>query len=345
MNAAIYGAGGNGLRFYEVMKQADIAIDFFIDQYTDREEVDGIPVRRLTQVDQKQIPTFVSVASYSGRIAEQLRQSGFNQVFDFNQSVSRIPGLVQAYVPSMPWFSPDWPTLASCQGLQELRKLLATDQDRKLLDQIVRFRSEPTAAHYIPNDGLTQYFPEDLNPLPSAGELRWLDGGAFTGDTFQVAHRYSLEQKLPFTFAALYEPDPANLLQIRQTLDSCTPPVQTAVFPCGLWSEACILAFQTNSSAGSVIRPGQTPPDGSVNIPAVTIDQTVYHMKPNYIKMDIEGAESQAIQGAQHTIANHRPSLAICLYHNASDLWELPLAVKEIRKDYRLHLRVHGDMG
>ncbi len=64
---------------------------------------------------------------------------------------------------------------------------------------------------------------------------------------------------------------------------------------------------------------------------------------PTFVKMDIEGAELDALQGARETITRHAPVLAICLYHRPDHLWEVPLYLKGLRPDYRLYLRRYGE--
>jgi hypothetical protein len=59
--------------------------------------------------------------------------------------------------------------------------------------------------------------------------------------------------------------------------------------------------------------------------------------------MDIEGSEMNALRGAENIIIQHRPKLAICVYHKPADLWEIPLYLKELVSDYKLHLRHHSD--
>jgi hypothetical protein len=58
--------------------------------------------------------------------------------------------------------------------------------------------------------------------------------------------------------------------------------------------------------------------------------------------MDIEGSEINALRGAKNTIMKHRPKLAVCIYHKPTDLWEIPLYLKELVLDYKLHLRHHS---
>lgn len=85
--------------------------------------------------------------------------------------------------------------------------------------------------------------------------------------------------------------------------------------------------------------------DNAMRIAVNSLDSILYSAQPNFIKMDIEGAEKEAILGAQKIIKDHSPVLAICLYHKSEDLWELPLLVNEINPNYDMSIRVHGHMG
>lgn len=60
--------------------------------------------------------------------------------------------------------------------------------------------------------------------------------------------------------------------------------------------------------------------------------------KVDYIKMDIEGAEADAIRGAKTLIRENRPKLMISAYHKVSDLWEIPVIIKEICSDYKIYV-------
>ena len=71
------------------------------------------------------------------------------------------------------------------------------------------------------------------------------------------------------------------------------------------------------------------------------VDQSI---RTTYIKMDIEGAEFDALRGARPVIERDKPILGICVYHEQHDLWCLPLLMKAAFPEYRMYLRCHeGD--
>ena len=79
---------------------------------------------------------------------------------------------------------------------------------------------------------------------------------------------------------------------------------------------------------------------GSLTIAVDRIDDLVPDSDtPTFIKMDIEGGELLAIEGATQTIKKHHPRLAICVYHKVGDFWRVPKKIFAIRNDYNVYLR------
>jgi len=74
-----------------------------------------------------------------------------------------------------------------------------------------------------------------------------------------------------------------------------------------------------------------------VEAPLTTVDKMVEELrlhKVDFIKMDIEGAEQKAINGARSTIAKFRPRMALAIYHIKGDEIEIPNLVSKIVSDY-----------
>ena len=76
----------------------------------------------------------------------------------------------------------------------------------------------------------------------------------------------------------------------------------------------------------------------------VKISEHLKNENVGYIKMDIEGAEMDALIGAEKLIKEQKPVLGICLYHKFSDLWTIPLYIKKIVPEYKIYIRHHTDI-
>ena len=61
--------------------------------------------------------------------------------------------------------------------------------------------------------------------------------------------------------------------------------------------------------------------------------------KVDFIKMDIEGAEQQALRGAVGCIRRFKPKLAITVYHSLQDFWEIPQWIDNLGLGYSFNLR------
>lgn len=80
---------------------------------------------------------------------------------------------------------------------------------------------------------------------------------------------------------------------------------------------------------------------GNQGIEVVTLDEDI--SEPiGIIKMDIEGAEKDAILGAKYHIQQEKPKLLISAYHCPSDIFEIPELIYNMRDDYKFYIRYNG---
>lgn len=99
------------------------------------------------------------------------------------------------------------------------------------------------------------------------------------------------------------------------------------------------LFFQAQGPASTVSK--ENPSANLDTVETLAIDDLVIQQgipRVDFIKMDIEGAELKALQGARNTIQKWRPTLAIALYHDLSDFVTIPKFLESLGVGYRYHL-------
>ena len=102
----------------------------------------------------------------------------------------------------------------------------------------------------------------------------------------------------------------------------------------GAWSKKDTLYFNNSSNSNSSISES-----GDSKIEVDSIDNVCKNENVTFIKMDVEGAELEALKGAENTIMKNKPKLAICVYHKKEDLVTIPQYILSLNSDYKLYLR------
>jgi FkbM family methyltransferase len=162
-----------------------------------------------------------------------------------------------------------------------------------------------------------------------------LDCGASDGDfTRQAVHAGA---KLVISV----EISPSSAECIRRNLASEIAANRVIVYPKGVWDKDDSLMLtvdDTNFAANTVVmHPEAGHP--SVQVPLTTIDKIVAELKlprVDFIKMDVEGAEVNALHGAADTLKRFKPRLAIATEHRPDDEVAIPAAVRQGRADYQM---------
>lgn len=180
-----------------------------------------------------------------------------------------------------------------------------------------------------------QYFPQDIFILGSSEIL--IDGGAFDGDTIREFLDHTQRE---FGGIAAFEPDPANMHRLETFVASLPSHERSKIqlYSSGLGAKPEVLDFDAAGSEGSALSRS-----GSTKIEVVALDDILKNISPTYIKMDIEGAEEDALKGSAALISRSHPKLSVCTYHRQDHLWTIPLGIRNIRNDYLFFLRRYRD--
>lgn len=174
-----------------------------------------------------------------------------------------------------------------------------------------------------------QYYINDI--FPKSNNEVFVDCGAYNGDTIM---QYIEFRKNDYKKIYVYEPSVENIEKIKQNTVGLH---NINIFNRGVWSSNDVLTFSSHmpDSANRIL------PGGDIIVQVSTIDADIQE-KIDFIKMDIEGAELDALIGARKHIINDKPKLAICVYHTVQDIWKIPQFIYNCNNKQKFYLRYHG---
>lgn len=163
-----------------------------------------------------------------------------------------------------------------------------------------------------------------------------IDGGGCWGDTaLYFANETGINGKV-FSFEFI-----PNNLQIFERNLSLNEHLKNTIelIKRPIWSDSSTNVNYKDFGPGSTVSldpfPGQ---DGEIT--TLSIDDLVTQKELNkvdFLKLDIEGAEMNALQGAARTIKRFKPKLAVALYHSVDDFEKIPRMIRELAPDYRFY--------
>ena len=159
-----------------------------------------------------------------------------------------------------------------------------------------------------------------------------IDAGAFVGDT--ALHFLDSMNGKGKIYS--FEPQKINYNSLKGNVERNNLSDVISVVNKGLWSENTELYINSKEAASFL-----NEVNGDDRIEVETIDsfvETNHIAKIDLIKMDIEGAEMNALIGAQETIKKFRPKLALSIYHLPDDLTRIPLFIKSLVPEYKIYM-------
>lgn len=109
---------------------------------------------------------------------------------------------------------------------------------------------------------------------------------------------------------------------------------------CAAWDKEESVFLTKDQKENGVIWGGSRIGElGQVVVKGRPIDQICAGDRVTFIKMDVEGSELRALQGAKNIIVQHKPRLAISVYHKPEDIFEIPDYILSLVPEYKLYIR------
>jgi FkbM family methyltransferase len=297
-------------------------VEAFVDDFTKEKSYLERPVIRMADLPGECIVVSCVTDTLPVTALNRLRSAGHENAIDYFALSRLAPDLFEPFGYCA---GNRRDILENAARYEWVYNRLADEISRQTFAKVVQFRLTMDLEHMrgfsLAMD--RQYF-EDFLPL-EAGEV-FVDGGGFDGQTtVQFAARNTAYRRIHY-----FEPTPAMMEISRRNLNGLR---DVCLVQKGLFSRQDRLRFDADAGPASSLSA-----NGQMEIEVVRLDDEV--REPiTFLKLDIEGVEHEALQGAAEHIGKHTPKLAVCIYHDQRDFWRVPQRVLEINDRYNLFVR------
>jgi FkbM family methyltransferase len=234
----------------------------------------------------------------------------------------------------------------SQDDLKFVLKNLFDDESREILEGFLSYQSSGDLRRIKRSSDASQQYlgktlPASFCKKWMTDELKWLDVGAFDGDTLRGIYQEGRNSE--FDSFVCIEPDKINFNELVTAVNELD--IRAKLMNVAVGAEAGEIAFihEGTLSAHQNAKDTKSEKHGVVSV--MTIDQICEQFKPSHIKMDIEGAEMSALVGAKESLLSLRPKLAISLYHLPYDVTRIPIYLMTLLQDYAWFIRCYGAHG
>lgn len=220
-------------------------------------------------------------------------------------------------------------------AIERARGIWADDLSLRTFDHLVRLRRDfDDDTDIAPNPD--EYLPGDVPGL-LAEPLRFVDIGAYDGAVLGQL----VDKGLKVEAAALFEPTLKSFSRMADLVRERRYPFPALLWPCALGEMEASAGFHQDEEIGMS---SSLAAAGESKVTVLRLDAALQGFSPNYMKLDVEGFELSVLKGAASVISESAPNLAVCLYHKAEDLWEIPLWLVDTfpGAGYRHYLRRHA---
>ena len=317
----LYGMGDGAVKIMSVFRRYGIEIKgiFASDDFVRGHYFAGYKVMKLSEVEEIE-DDFSVVLAFA---------AGYDDLVERIINISRRHTL---YVPDVPVIGSGIFTLEYCKDheeeLETAYSLLADEQSKNVFASIVNFKISGDIKHL---ENITTPREEIYKKIikPNLNE-HYVDLGAYNGDTIKEFMEITKNR-----YVRIYgvEPDKKNFRKLERAFSEKGG---IELYNSAAWCTDTELPFSSKAGRNSSLsNTGAT----SEMTSARSVDSILKGREASLIKMDVEGAEREALWGCSQTIMRYKPRLMVALYHRTEDIFELPELILSMRDDYKFYLR------
>lgn len=327
----IFGAGVGGKTLYDLLDQNGMSdkviafsdnnnLKFETTYMTDKLYV--IQPDRL--VEKCGLDCIILVASSAwDKIAAQLEKYGYERdsIYLFNFAFMNLQYTDKEFI------------YDHINDFQRAYNRMVDDKSRKIFIDILNYKITKDNRYLydmqsLVDDEAGQYFAADLfELLPTE---RFVDIGAYTGDTYRAYNRIYHSR-----WEAYYglEADKKVYVELGKVVGKENEKIK--IHNIAAWDKKTVLYFEENAGSSTM---GEKKLGEEVQ--ADRVDNILGGENVTFIKMDIEGAEYNAINGMRELIQKNAPIIAMCVYHRRDDFYRLTDLLETIcPNEYTYYLR------
>ncbi|CAM4092776.1 FkbM family methyltransferase [Bacillus manliponensis] len=332
----LFGAGFMGTSYLKFLREITSNKIFFCDNNPRKwgTFIEGVPVISLHDLKTKHHNSLIIITSiaYYDAILLQLKESNLHNNLPHNLSNKLAKDILASDIFNYKNYKNYFNIVQKhFSKFKETYSILSDNCSKEIFCQRINYCITLNSKYLIPlRSTSAQYFESPI--ISFLKDEIFIDGGAYTGDTVEEFLKHT---KGNFKKIYSFEPEESKHKEFLENFSDIT---NITLISYGLWNKKDVLRFNARNDGSSGVNK-----DGNIEIPVTSIDEYLNGKPVTFIKMDIEGAELEALKGAENTIKTYKPKLAICIYHNPLDIVEIPLYLKSIVPEYKFYLRHYGN--
>ncbi len=312
----LYGTGNGADKIYARLLRDNIKISgvFASDGFKKGKEFGGFTVTSYTEL-KSQFPNMIILVCFGSHLDSVI------------ENIRRLEKENELYLPDVPVCGGEIFDLDFARKhrgeLETVYNMLDDDLSKRVFSNTVYFKLT----------GKSEFLYEIETPRDEVFSLlnlkneSFLDLGAFNGDTVEEFIKYCPDYK----DIVAVEPDGRNFKKLTANTKGIK---DITLLNKAVSKNNGVISISKNKGRGNSVS-GVT-----VDIECTAIDEIAKLFTPTFIKMDVEGAEADAIEGGKCTIAK-APKMHIAAYHKSEDLYAIPLKIKELNPSYKIYMRKH----
>lgn len=314
---AVYGMGNGAQKIIETLEShgGRISCVFASDEFVRGHSFLGYKVMKYAEVCRK-YENFIVILGFATHL---------DSVLD---NIKRINDENPVFAPDVPVAGGGLFTIDYVKENEEkfdfVYNRLADDESRRIYLDIINFKISGKIKYLFDSFCDKENIYRDILKLKNNETI--IDLGAYDGDTIREFTDFTSGR---YKHIYALEPDAKNYKKlIKNTADM----ENITLFNMGAWDKKDILILDKKAGRNSKLSSNGIPVNVTDIDSLIEDDVTV-------IKMDIEGAELHALDGAKKTIQKNGPKLYVCAYHRNEDLFSLPIKILQINENYKIYFR------